>query len=115
MIRGCGICHRLATDDLPGNKQVFFVAQGSSPGPGGIFDAVVMRPRQWHRVNGLVTLIYDVENVILTGKIIKRQRDRVSNEWKYLVGGRSLAGDSVIVVVKFSPTGKLILITVFRE
>jgi hypothetical protein len=59
--------------------------------------------------------IYDVESVILTGEIIKRQKDRALNEWKYLVSGRSLAGDLVTVVAKFSPTGKLIFITVFRE
>jgi len=35
-------------------------------------------------------------------------------EWKYLVAGQSIAGDPVTVVVKFSPTGKLIFITVFR-
>lgn len=59
--------------------------------------------------------IYDIESAILTGKIIKRQRDRATDEWKYLVGGQSIAGDAVTVVAKFSPTGKLILITVFRE
>ena len=59
--------------------------------------------------------IYDVESVILTGKIIERQKDRASAEWKYLVSGQSLADESVRVAVKFSPTGKLVFITVFRE
>jgi hypothetical protein len=59
--------------------------------------------------------IYDVESVILTGKIIERQKDRASAEWKYLVSGQSLAEESVMVAVKFSPTGKLVFITVFRE
>jgi len=59
--------------------------------------------------------IYDVENVVLTGQITERQKDRASAEWKYLVGGRSLAGDNVAVVAKFSPTSKLVFITVFRE
>jgi hypothetical protein len=58
--------------------------------------------------------IYDIESVILTGHIIKRQKDRASDEWKYLVTGQSVAGNPVTVVVKFSPTGKLIFITVFR-
>ena len=59
--------------------------------------------------------IYDVENAVLAGQIVARQKDRASAEWKYLVSGQSLAGDSVIVVAKFGPTGKLVFITVFRE
>jgi hypothetical protein len=59
--------------------------------------------------------IYDVESIVLTGRITERQRDRVLAEWKYLVSGESLAGDRVTVVTKFSPTGKLVFITVFRE
>ena len=59
--------------------------------------------------------IYDVESTVLTGKIIGRQRDRISQEWKYLVGGQSLAREAVTAVVKFSPTGNLVFITVFRE
>jgi hypothetical protein len=64
-------------------------------------------------VDGLT--IYDVESVILTGKIIERQKDRASAEWKYLVSGQSLADESVMAAVKISPTGKLVFITVFRE
>jgi len=59
--------------------------------------------------------IYNVESVILTGKIIERQKDRASAEWKYLVRGQSLTDETVRVAVKFSPTGKLVFITVFRE
>ena len=59
--------------------------------------------------------IYDVESVILTGKIVERQKDRASAEWRYLVSGQSLAAEVVLVAVKFSPTGKLVFITVFRE
>ena len=59
--------------------------------------------------------IYDVESAVLTGRITERQRDRASAEWKYLVSGQSLAGDSVTVVAKFGPADKLVFITVFRE
>ena len=59
--------------------------------------------------------IYDVESVILTGQIVERQKDRASTEWKYLVSGQSLTDEVVLVAVKFSPTGKLVFITVFRE
>lgn len=59
--------------------------------------------------------IFDIESAILTGQITERQRDRQSDEWKYLVSGQGLAGAAVTVVTKFSATDKLVLITVFRE
>jgi len=59
--------------------------------------------------------IYDVESVIFTGQIVERQRDQASAEWKYLIAGQSLGGDSVVVVAKLSPTGRLVFVTVFRE
>ena len=46
---------------------------------------------------------------------MERQKDSASGEWKYLVKGESLNGDPVITVTKISPTGKLVVVTVFRE
>ncbi len=57
--------------------------------------------------------IFDVERGILTGKIIERQKDRDTAEWKYLVEGKTLANDLVGVVAKLSPTDKLVIITVY--
>lgn len=57
--------------------------------------------------------IYDVERCILTGKILERQKDRKTAEWKYRINGQSIAGEEVEVVVKLSPTGKLVIITVY--
>ena len=57
--------------------------------------------------------IYDVEHCILTGKIVERQRDKVTSEWKYRVNGKSLSGGEVEIVAKLSPTGKLVIITVY--
>jgi uncharacterized DUF497 family protein len=59
--------------------------------------------------------IFDVESVILSGKIIERQKDQSTGEWKYLVKGESLTGESVVVVTKIGPTDKLIFITVYRD
>jgi len=59
--------------------------------------------------------IFDVESAVLTGGIIERQRDAQTAEWKYLVRGRTLADEWVVVVGKLSPTGKLVFITVYRE
>lgn len=57
--------------------------------------------------------VYDVEQVILTGRIVERQRDRRRKEWKYLVEGATLTGDAAIVVAKIGPTGKLVIVTVY--
>lgn len=57
--------------------------------------------------------IFDVERGILTGKIIERQKDRDTEEWKYLVEGQTLIGAQVVVVAKLSTTGKLVMITVY--
>lgn len=57
--------------------------------------------------------IFDVEHCILTGRIVKRQRDRVTGEWKYLVEGQTLTGTRATVVARIGPTGKLVLITVY--
>lgn len=59
--------------------------------------------------------IFDVERGILTGKIIERQKDHVTGEWKYLVKGQTLIGSQVVVVSKLSLTNKLVIITVYLE
>ncbi len=60
--------------------------------------------------------IFDVESVILTGEIVERQRDRRTRELKYLVRGETV-GDarSAVAVVKFGPTGKLVILTVYAD
>jgi hypothetical protein len=57
--------------------------------------------------------IYDVERAILTGSIVERQRDAVSQESKYRLRGKSVAGDPIEIRAKLSPSGKLIVITVY--
>ena len=59
--------------------------------------------------------IFDVENVVWTGRIIERQRDRETGEWKYLLKGQALSEKSAIVVLKLSPTGKVVILTVYKE
>ena len=59
--------------------------------------------------------IYDVENAVWTGRIIERQRDRETGEWKYLLKGQALSKTSVVVVLKLSPTGKAVILTVYKE
>ena len=60
--------------------------------------------------------ITDVENALLTGRIVRRQTDRRSRERKYLLRGRS-ADDTqdVVAVVKFGPTDLLVILTVYAD
>ncbi len=57
--------------------------------------------------------IYDVESGILTGKIMERQKDRTTAEWKYKIIGKALDSREIEVIAKLSPTGKLVIITVY--
>jgi hypothetical protein len=59
--------------------------------------------------------IFDVEWVILTGEIVERQKDKESGEWKYLIRGRTLQETEAIVVSRLSPTGQMVLLTVFVD
>ncbi len=59
--------------------------------------------------------IFDVERGILTGIIVERQKDKKTGEWKYLVKGHTVYDMNIFVVAKISPTGKLFIITVFKE
>jgi uncharacterized DUF497 family protein len=56
--------------------------------------------------------ILDVENALMTGRLVSRQTDRRSKERKYLVRGRSVDdARTVVVVVKFGPTALLVILT----
>ena len=57
--------------------------------------------------------IYDIEQGILTGRILERQRDKVSTELKYRIRGRTLDNEELEIIVKLSPTGKVVIITVY--
>ncbi|MDQ3713553.1 MAG: DUF4258 domain-containing protein [Acidobacteriota bacterium] len=59
--------------------------------------------------------IFDVENGILTGEIVERQKDRETDEWKYLLAGKTLDDAGIVVVAKLSLTDKLLIITVYFE
>ncbi len=58
--------------------------------------------------------IFDIERIILTGSIIEQQKDRATEESKYLIEGDSITNGSAVVVAKMSIAGKLIIITVYK-
>lgn len=57
----------------------------------------------------------DIEHVILTGQIVERQVDQATKERKYVLIGTDLAGEPVGVVLRMGSTGKVVVITVYRE
>lgn len=57
--------------------------------------------------------ILDLENIVLSGQIIERQRDAKTREVKCVVAGIALDGSAAETVVKLGFTGKLIVITVY--
>ena len=57
--------------------------------------------------------ILDLENIILTGQIVERQRDRTTREVKYVIQGSTLEGSTGEVVAKVGQSGRLIVITVY--
>ena len=56
---------------------------------------------------------FDVENALLTGEIVGRQRDSYRGEWKYVVEGRTLGSEIAVVVTKLAFGRKLVIITVY--
>ena len=58
--------------------------------------------------------IFDIEHIVLIGRIIERQKDQMTKEWKYLIEGESFSNDLTVVVVKLRITGKLMFITVYK-
>ena len=55
----------------------------------------------------------DVENCILFGEIVERQRDIEWDEWKYIILGQSLDGKALEVVLKSGKSGNAVVITTY--
>jgi hypothetical protein len=58
--------------------------------------------------------LYDLEQGILSGTIVERQRDRVTQEAKYRIQGTAIDSREMEIIVKFSFTGRLVIITVYE-
>jgi hypothetical protein len=57
--------------------------------------------------------LYDVERGVFSGDILERQKDRQTGEWKYCIRGEAFDGREIEILVKLSPTGKLVFLTVY--
>lgn len=57
--------------------------------------------------------IIDLEYIILQGKILERQKDRLTAESKYRIRGVTKDGINAEIIGKISITGKFVIITVY--
>jgi hypothetical protein len=64
-------------------------------------------------INDLLT-IFDIEHAILTGEILERQRDQETLEPKYRIRGKTLESAWIEAIVKMTPTGRAIVLTVYK-
>ena len=60
--------------------------------------------------------VFDVESAILTGKIVERQKESETGEWKYVISGEAVDGKPLSVVAKFGTSGQMLyILTVYAE
>ena len=60
--------------------------------------------------------IFDIERAILTGKIVERQKEAETGEWKYLISGEAVNGRPISIVAKFGSSNQMLcLLTVYAE
>lgn len=57
---------------------------------------------------------FDLETLVLCGRIVSRQRGRAHEDWKWVIEGTTRNGQVAAAVVRLSSTGKLVFITVYR-
>jgi hypothetical protein len=57
---------------------------------------------------------FDLESIVLSGRIVSRQRGRAHGDWKWVIEGTTRDGQVAAAVVRLSSTGKLVFITVYR-
>ena len=69
----------------------------------------------WREMLADDLMLSEVWEVVMTGRVTERQRDPRTTEWKYLIEGRTVDGRTVTVVTKLGPTGRLVVITVYRS
>lgn len=56
-----------------------------------------------------------MESIVFSGEIRERQRDRETREVKFVFSGLSLEGEPCGLVAKIGKTGRIVVITVYRD
>ncbi len=57
--------------------------------------------------------VFDLENIVLTGKIVEWQRDRKTREIKGIIHGLTVSGLQAEIIAKIGADGRLFVITVY--
>jgi len=58
--------------------------------------------------------VYDVESAILSGKIVERQKEAETGEWKYVIFGQAIDGRKMSA--KFGASATIVyILTVYAE
>ena len=52
--------------------------------------------------------VIDVESAILTGKIVERQKESETGEWKYVISGEAVDRRQMSVVAKFGTSVQML-------
>ena len=60
-------------------------------------------------------LVEEAIHAVLLGSIVEAQTDQTTREKKYVVNGPDYAGGTLGVVVKIGASGKLVVLTLYRE
>ena len=60
-------------------------------------------------------LVEEAVDAVLLGSIVEAQTDQTTREKKFVVNGPDHAGRPLGVVVKIGASGKLVVLTVYRE
>ena len=76
--------------------------------------AYVLRSHALDKMESKGLSVLDVESVVLTGTIVERQRDSLTDEWKSVIEGWAPDGLPVTVVAKRDALARMVILTVFR-
>lgn len=55
----------------------------------------------------------DLEAILFSGQIVRRQRDEQTGDLKYVIRGFCLAGEAAFAVVKVAESKRILVLTVF--
>lgn len=58
--------------------------------------------------------VFDLEKGVLDGRILERQRDTETAEYKYVIRGPTFSERDIELVAKRGATGMMIIITVYQ-
>ncbi|MBI1764359.1 MAG: DUF4258 domain-containing protein [Acidobacteria bacterium] len=77
-------------------------------------DCAELTRHAYDEMNDDDLFVFDLEQCILTGSIVKRQWDDDFQDWKYVIHGLSADGEQIATIAKLAEQQKVVFITTFR-